>query len=93
MDRALSLFDQLKSPFHGVLSSGPTVDLTPEQRRALLYADEGVPARDPETKREYVILKREVFDKIKRVLDIDEVEPSIFEFEEIDTVIDAPRTL
>jgi hypothetical protein len=34
-----------------------------------------------------------VFEKLKQVFDIDEIDPSFFEFEEIDTIIDTPRML
>jgi hypothetical protein len=95
MDHVLSPFDQLKAFVSRLVKSKPrpTIDFTPEQRQTLLEADMPVPARDPETKKEYIILQREVFDKLTRVLEIDEIDPSLFEFEEIGTVVESPRAL
>lgn len=38
-------------------------------------------------------MERDAFEKIKRVLDVDEIDPSHFEFEEIDVTVDVPREL
>jgi hypothetical protein len=95
MDHAIFPFDQLKAFVSGLIpvQPRPMVDLTPEQRQALHEAGTAVPARDPETSQEYVIVQREALERLKRALDVDEIDPSFFEFEEIDTIIDAPRTL
>ncbi len=95
MDHALPSFDQLKALFHSLVSPDPRamIDFTADQRQALPEAETPVPARDPETKKEYIILQREVFEQLKRVFEMDEVDSSLFEFEELDTVIDTPRTL
>lgn len=38
---------------------------------------------DPVTKLEYVLVRAEVYDRLSRIMQ--EVDPSLFEFEEIDT--------
>jgi hypothetical protein len=38
---------------------------------------------DPETKSEYVVLKAELYERMRRVFE--EVDPSLFEFEELDS--------
>jgi hypothetical protein len=69
------------------------IHFTPEQRHSLGNSVTPVCALDPETRKEYVIIDREAFERIKRVLNVDEIDPSFFEFEEIDAVVDAPRAL
>ena len=62
-------------------------NFTPEQTKALPNADAPVSALDPQTKKEYVILQRDAFEKIKQVLSINEIDPSFFEFEELDNIV------
>ncbi|MEX2138361.1 MAG: hypothetical protein WD894_03820 [Pirellulales bacterium] len=69
------------------------IHLTPEQRHSLRDSATPICALDPETRKEYVIMERDAFEKIKRVLDVDEIDPSHFEFEEIDVTVDVPREL
>jgi hypothetical protein len=59
MDHVVSPFDQLKALVTGPFSPqpGPTIDFTPEQGQALHGAKTPVPALDPATKKEYVIVQ------------------------------------
>ena len=95
MDQAAtSPFQQVKALFTGLFAgSASPIHLTPEQRIVLHSSQSPVAALDPDTKQEYGILQREVFEKIKQVFDVEEVDPSFFECEELDFVIDSPRTL
>lgn len=94
MDHAFS-FDQVKAFFTGLVSPerGPMIDFTAEQRQALQEAEVPVSARDPETQKEYVIVQREIFEKIQQVLDVEEIDRSFFEFEDLDYPVDSPRML
>ncbi len=58
------------------------IELTEEQRREVRRVDGPVRLTDPETKAEYVVLKAEVYEQMRRVFE--EVDPSLYEFEEID---------
>jgi hypothetical protein len=61
----------------------PMIELTEEQRREVLRAGEvPVRLRDPDTRAEYVILKADFYERMRRVFE--EVDPSFFEFEDID---------
>ena len=58
------------------------LELTPEQRHEVREAGES-PLRlaDPETHAEYVVLKSELYERMRRVFE--EVDPSLYEFEEV----------
>jgi hypothetical protein len=59
------------------------IELTEEQRREVRRAGD-VPVRltDPDTQAEYVVLKADDYERMRRVFE--EVDPSFFEFEDID---------
>jgi hypothetical protein len=61
----------------------PMLELTQEQRQEVRSAGDG-PLRltDPDTRAEYVVLKADLYDRMRRVFE--EVDPSLYEFEEID---------
>ena len=66
-----------------MVSEAPMIELNEELRRAVRRAGE-TPVRvaDPETKAEYVVLKAEFYERMRRVFE--EVDPSLYEFEEAD---------
>lgn len=57
--------------------------LTPEQQREVREAgDSPLRLADPDTRTEYVVVKAELYDRMRRVFE--EVDPSLYEFEEIE---------
>jgi hypothetical protein len=59
-------------------------ELTREQRDEVRHAgDVPLTLTDPETKTAYVVLKADVYERMRRVYE--EVDQSLFEFEEIQT--------
>jgi hypothetical protein len=59
------------------------MNLTEEMRRAL---DQGKPVEvtDPETREVYVLLKQEQYRQMRRLLDVEEIDPSLYEVEELE---------
>lgn len=57
------------------------IELTEEQRRAV-QANGELRLIDPLTRKEYVLIGAEVYERLRRVLE--EVDPSFYEFEEIE---------
>ncbi len=61
------------------------IELTQKQRREVVQAgDRPVRLTDPETKAEFVVLRAEVYERMRRALEAEAVDPSLFEFEETD---------
>lgn len=58
------------------------IHLTEEQRLATEQSDTPVRLTDPKTQRQYVLLRAESYEKLQRILAAEEVDPSLFEFEE-----------
>lgn len=58
------------------------IELTVEQRQAVDGAADPVRVVDPASHREYVLVRAEVFDKMKRALEAEVIDPSFYEFEE-----------
>lgn len=57
--------------------------LTPEQRAVIEEAgDEPVRFEDPETHEIYVVLRQEVFRRLREAAELDRSDPSFFEFED-----------
>jgi hypothetical protein len=57
--------------------------ITPEQRREIEKAGEHpIRVADPETHTEYVILKADVYEKMRAVMESEKIDPSLFEFGE-----------
>jgi hypothetical protein len=55
--------------------------LTPEQRQEIERAGEQpVRVEDPETKIAYLIVKEEVFQQLQKLVEIENIDPSLFEF-------------
>ncbi len=55
--------------------------ITHEIRQAIDQAGEQpVRVDDPETRTQYVILKAEVYDRMRSLLEAEEIDPSFFEF-------------
>jgi hypothetical protein len=66
--------------------------ITPEQRRLVEQAgDAPVRIADVETDREYVILRAEIFDRMRRLLEIEEIDPSFFEIGDFEPIDENPR--
>ena len=57
------------------------IQLTSEQTLAVEQADSPIRATDAQN-REYVILSSELFDRMKRVLEIEEIDRSFYECED-----------
>src|SRR5437879_5777355 len=73
----------LANPPGMMVPEGPRIEPTQEQRREGRDAGGGpVRLTDPETKAEYVVLKAELYERMRRVFE--EVDPSLYEFEETD---------
>jgi hypothetical protein len=61
----------------------PMIELTQEQRQEVRRAEDGsVRLADPDTKAVYVIVTAERYERMRRVFE--EVDPSLYEFEEIE---------
>lgn len=60
------------------------IHLSEEQRLAVEQGESPLRVLDEKTNREYVLLRAETYDKLKRVLAAEEIDPSFFEFEEAD---------
>jgi hypothetical protein len=55
--------------------------LTPEQRNAVERAGEQpVRIEDPETRTEYVILKADVYEKMRAAMETEQIDPSFYEY-------------
>ena len=66
--------------------------LTPELRRAIDQAgDEPVPITDPETHRTYLIIKVEVYDRLRTASEEEEIDPSFFEIDDFEPAREDPR--
>jgi hypothetical protein len=66
--------------------------LSPEQRRAIGEAgDRPVPIADPETHQTYVIIKAEVYDRLRAARDEEEIDPSFFEIDDFEPARDDTR--
>jgi hypothetical protein len=63
--------------------------LSPEQRRAIGQAgDQPVPIIDTETRQTYLIIKAEVYDRLRAVREEEEIAPSIFEIDDFEPARD-----
>jgi hypothetical protein len=59
--------------------------LTPEQRQEIEKAgEEPVRLSDPETHRKYVIVKEEAYERMRALLEEEEIDPSYFEYEDFE---------
>jgi hypothetical protein len=59
--------------------------LTPEQRRAVNSAgDQPVLVEDPETHQAYVILKADLYDRMRSAIEEEEIDPSLFEIDDFE---------
>ena len=57
--------------------------ITPDQRREIENAgEEPVRIQDPETRAEYVILKADVYEKMRALMEAEKIDPSLFEYDE-----------
>jgi hypothetical protein len=53
--------------------------------------DEPVRIADAETQREYVILRADVYDRMRHLLEEEEIDPSFFEFGDFEPIDEDPR--
>lgn len=60
------------------------IPLTEQQSRAVEQAREPVHLRDLRTQREYVLLQAEQYDRLRRLAEAEIVDPSLYEFEELE---------
>ncbi len=61
------------------------IELTEQQRREVKEANgDAVRAVDPESKQEYVLLRAEAYQRLRELSEAEVVDPSLFEFEEIE---------
>jgi hypothetical protein len=60
-----------------------SIELTHEQRQAVKRGAEPVRVHDPDTLREYVLVRAEVFERMRKLLQTESVDPSLYEFEEL----------
>jgi hypothetical protein len=68
------------------------MSLSPEQRRAIGEAgDEPVPIVDPETHMTYLIIKAEVYDRLRLLGEEEEIDPSFFEIDDFEPTREDPR--
>ncbi len=66
--------------------------ITPEQRRLVEQAGEApVRIADEETQREYVILRAEIYDRMRHLLEVEEIDPSFFEIGGFEPIDEDPR--
>jgi hypothetical protein len=57
--------------------------ITPEQRQMVERAgDRPVPLEDPETRQDYVLLRKDVYDRLLKLMEVERVDRSLFEFGE-----------
>jgi hypothetical protein len=63
-----------------------------EQRRAIGEAgDQPVPIIDPETSQTYLIIKVEVFERLRESSEEEEIDPSFFEIDDFEPAREDPR--
>jgi hypothetical protein len=60
-----------------------TIELTDEQRQALERRRGPVRLQDRQTRCEYVLVRADVFDHMKKLLDTETVDQSLYEFEDL----------
>lgn len=57
--------------------------ITPEQRQLVERAgNEPVPLEDPETRQGFVLLRRDVYDRLLKLMEVEQVDRSLYEFGE-----------
>jgi len=59
------------------------MNLTEEMHRAITQG-ESVELVDPKTEEVYVLVKREEYEKMRRLLEAEETDPSLYEVEELE---------
>jgi hypothetical protein len=66
--------------------------ITPELRKAVEQAGEKpVRIEDPESHAAYVLLKEEVYDRMRAVLEVEAIDPSFFEIDDFEPAREDPR--
>jgi hypothetical protein len=54
------------------------------QQREILKTEDAPRLIDPETNTRYVLVREDVYEKMRKLADIEEIDPSFFEVEEIE---------
>lgn len=62
------------------------IDLTHEQRQAVNRTGDPIRLQDRETLKEYVLIRADVFERMRKMLETEVVDPSFFEFEEPENI-------
>jgi hypothetical protein len=59
--------------------------LTPEQRKLVEKAGtQPVRLEDPETRQAYVLLRADVYDRLREAIDVEDIDPSFFEIDDFE---------
>ena len=71
----------------------PTMTIVTLERRQAIAQAGGNPLRveDPETHQAYVIVKAEVFERLRTVLEDEEIDPSFFGIDDFEAARENPR--
>jgi hypothetical protein len=59
-----------------------SIQLTREQREVMAQSEAPLRFVDPESKREYVLLRAELYERLWRIAQFEGIDPSLYEFEE-----------
>lgn len=59
-----------------------SLPLTREQCQAVHQSKKPLRLIDPESKREYILLSTELYERLRRIAQAEAVDPSLYEFEE-----------
>jgi hypothetical protein len=59
-----------------------SIPLTREQREAVLQSKGPLRFIDPDSKREYILLPAELYERMRHMAQAEVVDPSLYEFEE-----------
>jgi hypothetical protein len=61
-----------------------SIELTDEQARALENGEKPPRVVNPRTKETYVLVPAQIYEKVCHTLEVEEIDPSLYEFEEIE---------
>lgn len=61
-----------------------SIELTDEQVKALDNGEKPPRVVNPRTKETYVLVQAQLYEKMRKTLEVEEVDPSLYEFEEIE---------
>jgi hypothetical protein len=61
-----------------------SIELTDEQARALENGEKPPRVVNPRTKETYFLVQAQLYEKMRQILEVEEIDPSLYEFEEIE---------